>query len=269
MSRARVVASIVSHGDAARLPGCLAGLAAQRLGDRLHVVVVCNLPGDGSAASARRAWPAATIIERVTPRSFGENHNDALALFAGHRLVLNPDVVLAPEALPAMLDVLDRRPQAGVVAPALVYPDGRPQPSARRFPSPLATFLRRTPLRLALPASAVQRHFLPPAHAERPVDWALGACLLARDEAWEHLGGFDAAFRLYVEDMELAWRAWRAGWEVWQTPGARAAHEHQAVIDRSFLTRRTVWHLRGMARFVRKHPGVLVGARPTPPAVPS
>jgi N-acetylglucosaminyl-diphospho-decaprenol L-rhamnosyltransferase len=125
------------------------------------------------------------------------------------------------------------------------------------------TVVRRTPLRLVLPrGTASSRHHLAPPTAPRIIDWALGACLLVRRTAWHEIGGFDGGFRLYVEDIDLAWRAWDAGWEVWQTPAARAAHEHQAVIDRVFLSRRTLWHLAGMVRFVRKHPAVLAGRRP-------
>jgi GT2 family glycosyltransferase len=46
----------------------------------------------------------------------------------------------------------------------------------------------------------------------------------------------------------------RAGWERWYVPQAVVRHEHQAETDRRWLTRRTLWHWRGVVRFVRKHP---------------
>jgi GT2 family glycosyltransferase len=70
----------------------------------------------------------------------------------------------------------------------------------------------------------------------------------------DELGGFDAGFRMYGEDIDLCYRAARAGWERWYVPAARVRHEYAAEIDRRFLTRRSVWHLRSMARYVRKHP---------------
>jgi GT2 family glycosyltransferase len=60
--------------------------------------------------------------------------------------------------------------------------------------------------------------------------------------------------RMYVEDMELCYRAARAGWERWYVPAARVTHAYDAAIDRTFLTWRTVWHARAMLRFLRKHP---------------
>ena len=56
------------------------------------------------------------------------------------------------------------------------------------------------------------------------------------------------------EVLDLAYRAMQAGWERWYVPDAVVVHDYAAVIDRSFLSRHTLWHLRGMARFVRKHP---------------
>jgi GT2 family glycosyltransferase len=70
----------------------------------------------------------------------------------------------------------------------------------------------------------------------------------------DELGGWDAGFRHYCEDIDLCYRAMRAGWERWYVPDALVTHDYAAVIDERFLSSHTLWHLRGMARFVRKHP---------------
>ena len=62
----------------------------------------------------------------------------------------------------------------------------------------------------------------------------------------------------YGEDIDLCYRAWRAGWSCWYVPAAVVEHEHQAVTDHRLLTRRTLWHWRGILRFVRKHPERLI-----------
>jgi GT2 family glycosyltransferase len=82
----------------------------------------------------------------------------------------------------------------------------------------------------------------------------LGAFLLLRRDMLDELGGFDPGFRLYGEDIDLCYRAMRAGWERWYVPEAVAVHAYDRQTDRSFLTRRTLWHWRGIVRFVRKHP---------------
>ena len=89
----------------------------------------------------------------------------------------------------------------------------------------------------------------------------LGAFLLLSRAMLAELGGLDEGFRLYGEDIDLCYRAARAGWERWYVPSAVVRHELQAVTDQTFLTRRTLWHWRGILRFVRKHPESLRALR--------
>jgi N-acetylglucosaminyl-diphospho-decaprenol L-rhamnosyltransferase len=85
-------------------------------------------------------------------------------------------------------------------------------------------------------------------------DWMLGAFLLMRRTMLDEIGGWDAGYRHYCEDIDLCYRAAQAGWERWYVPDAVVTHAYAAVIDQRFLSRHTLWHVRGMARFVRKHP---------------
>ena len=273
MSEARaeqgsVAVSIVSTGEAEKVRSCLASIAAQDFEGEIHVVVTENGVRDGTAEVTRALRDDALVIANETKRGFSENHNAAIAARpADFALILNPDVELAPSCVRELVAAMRRHPTAGMIGPLLRFPSGAPQPSARRFPRLAGTLVRRTPLRrLARDRVRSSAHFLAPPTDDRAVDWLLGACLLVRATAWRRIGGFDPGYRpLYVEDIDIAWRMWRAGWEVWQTPHAVAMHEHQAATDNVFLDRRTLWHARGMLRFVCKHPRILVsGRRPTP-----
>ena len=139
----------------------------------------------------------------------------------------------------------------------MFYSDGAWQPTRRRFPTVSGTLVRRTPLRSLFPPLERQRaHYHLDERPTEPVeaDWLLGAFLFLRREMMEELGGFDEGFHLYGEDIDLAYRAAKAGWERWYVPAAHVTHDYAAAIDRVFFSRRTLWHLRSMARFVRKHP---------------
>jgi GT2 family glycosyltransferase len=152
---------------------------------------------------------------------------------------------------------MEEHPRCGVAGPKMLYPDGTVQPSRRRFPTVLGTLGRRTPLRLVLDPYRVQsRHYnLGEAPIEPvPADWMLAGFLMLRRTMLEELGGFDEGFPLYGEEIDLCYRAAQAGWERWYVPAAVVEHEHRALTDRRFLTRRTLWHWRGIVRFVRKHP---------------
>jgi len=259
-----VSVSVISTGEMTKLASCLHSLAAQQLDGQLDIVVVCNgLPDDSTVI--RQISPGAKVIVNSVRKGFAENHNAALASSqADFVLVLNPDVELHPTCVRDLIAAMALHERAGMIGPLLRYPDGTAQPSARRFPRLIGTLVRRTPMRRLLGERLrYSRHYLPDPVGDRSVDWLLGACLLARAAAWRSVGGFDPGFHpLYIEDIDLAWRMWSTGWEVWQAPGAEAIHEHQAATDKVFFDHRTLWHARGMLRFVWKHPRIIVSGNP-------
>ena len=244
-----VAAVVVTHGPDPGLERCLAALAPQV--DEL--VVVANLPGPRPLLP-----PGARLVENERPRGYAENANRGVRETTAPLVtVANPDTEAGGDAVAILRDFVATRPRCGIAGPRLVYPDGSWQPSRRRFPTVTGTLVRRTPLRLLFPPRVRQRaHYLLDERPEEPVpaEWMLGAFLLLRREMLDELGGFDEGFRLYGEDIELCYRAAKAGWERWYVPEAVVTHRYPAVIDRRFLTRRTLWHWRGIARFVRKHP---------------
>ncbi len=262
---ATVVAAVTSTGQADDIPDAIAGLRAQDMGDALTVVVVANRPGDGTAELVRRDHPDCVLVEQPDTRSYAENQAVAFAAAPGDYLaIVNPDAAAQPGCLPALVRFMEEHPRCGVVAPVLRNLDGSYQEAARRFPEPVGSAIRRTPLRRLLPPQRyAAEHYLGEPTAPRMVDWSLGAFLLIRRAAWDDVGGFDEAFApLYVEEIELQWRMWQRGWEIWQEPAAEVVHAHQAASDGPFLDHRTVWHLRNVGRFVRRHPTVLAGQTP-------
>ncbi len=253
----KVSAVVISHGHAQELEQSLPALAPQV--DEL--LVIANVAGSLPSALP----PLAQVRENERPLSFAANAN--LGAERTHNelvLIANPDAVPAPDAVGVLRTFIEEHPRCGVAGPMMVYPDGSWQPSRRSFPTVGATLVRRTPLRLLFPPARWQkRHLL---LDERPVeptrtDTMLGAFLLLRRAMLDEIGGWDAGYRMYVEDIDLNYRAARAGWERWYVPGAVVRHEYAAVIDKRFLTRRTLWHARAMLRFLRKHPERLLALR--------
>jgi GT2 family glycosyltransferase len=239
---------VVTHGPSPSLERCIAALGPQV--DEL--IVVANLPGAHEAPAGVR------MVESDRPVGFGANANRGVRATTGELVVIaNPDTVAADGAVAHLRSFAAGRERCGIAGPQLRYPDGRWQPSRRRFPTVGGTLVRRTPLRYVLrPFERQTSHYLLDERPEEPVqaEWLLGAFWLVRRTMFESLGGFDEHFRLYGEDIELCYRAAKAGWERWYVPQALVTHDYAAVIDRRLLTRRTLWHWRGMLRFVRKHP---------------
>jgi hypothetical protein len=236
---------VVTHGQDPDLDRCLEALAPQV--DEL--VVVANQPAPKVDVK---------LIVNERPLGFAANANKGIAATgAPFVVVANPDTEPRPRAVETLRKFAEAHPRAGIVGPQLLFPDGRWQPSRRRFPTVSGTLVRRTPLRALLKPQTRQReHYLledRPAEPA-PADWMLAAFLLLRREMLDELGGFDPGFRLYGEDIDLCYRAAKAGWKRWYVPQAVVSHAHAAVTDERFLSRRTLWHWRGILRFVRKHP---------------
>jgi N-acetylglucosaminyl-diphospho-decaprenol L-rhamnosyltransferase len=240
-----VAAVVVTHGPQPELEACLEALSPQV--DEL--VVVANPPAP--TVDAR-------LIVNERPLGFAANANKGFAATSAPFVVLaNPDTKPWQSAVETLVRFAEAHPRAGIIGPQLVFPDGTWQPSRRRFPTVRGTLVRRTPLRALLhPQTRQVEHYqLDERPTEpAPADWMLAAFLLLRREMLGELGGFDSGFRLYGEDIDLCYRAAQAGWERWYMPEAVVTHAHAAITDRRLLTRRTIWHWRGILRFVRKHP---------------
>ena len=245
----KVSAIVVSHGHARELAASLPALVPQV--DEL--MVISNLPGsaDGAPDDVR-------VLENPRPLTFAANVNVGIAATSGeYVLVSNPDAIAAPDAVPTLVAFSDDHPRCGIAGPQMRWPDGTWQPSRRRFPTVRGTLVRRTPLRhLRSPYETQREHYALDERPTAPVqaDWMLGAFLLMRRTMLDEIDGWDAGFRHYCEDIDLCYRAARAGWDRWYVPDAIVTHSYAAVIDERFLSRHTLWHARGMARFVRKHP---------------
>jgi GT2 family glycosyltransferase len=244
-----VAGVVITHGPDPDFARCVQSLASQT--DEL--VVVHNLPQEpGQLPQGTR------VIENRRPMGFSTNANRGISsTTAPYIVIANPDAVARPDAVRKLLDHAERTARCGIVGPQLVYPDGRWQASRRRFPTVWGTLVRRTPLRLALrPERFSRNHYLLDERPTVPVeaDWMLGGFLLLRRSMLDELGGFDEGYRLYGEDIDLCYRAAKSGWERWYVPSAVVEHRLGMMTGRRFFTRRTVWHWRGILRFVRKHP---------------
>jgi len=245
----KVSAVVVSHGHSDELKRALPTLLPQVD----ETVAIANLPGSAEGAPAD-----VRVLENPRPLSLAANVNVGIAATSGEYVLnVNPDAIAEPDAVATLVAFADAHPRCGIAGPQMRWPDGSWQPSRRRFPTVRGTIVRRTPLRrLHSPYETQREHYELDERPAEPVqaDWMLGAFLLMRRTMLDEIGGWDSGFRHYCEDIDLCYRAAQAGWERWYVPEAIVTHAYAAVIDQRFVSRHTLWHARGMARFVRKHP---------------
>lgn len=229
-----VAVVIVSYNTAALLRDCLASLGGCAL--PLRVVVVDNGSRDGSPDMVRAEFPHVTLVEAGRNAGFAGGTRiglDALAAEGGtpfeYLLVLNPDTVVHPGAIEAMVAFLEAHPRVGLVGPRLLNPDGSPQPAAFRFPTLTMTALDLFPPGEVLPGRLYGswwhgRYPQDGGDEPFPIDHPLGACMLVRREVLATVGPMDDRYFMYSEEVAWCWRIRRAGWAIWQVPAARVTH---------------------------------------------
>lgn len=196
----------------------------------LSVFVVDNASTDGSPELVREAFPEVKLIALERNIGFGPGNNRGFeAGTAPLVLFLNSDAELRPGALQTLIRHMDGHPKCAIVGPALVYPDGRFQPSCRRFPSPLRDSWCYTGMESRL-SGRLRRlaNWLSEAEHESAtqVDMVSGACFLVRREYLAAIGRFDENLFLYEEEMDISFPARRLGYTVDHTREAVVVHHH-------------------------------------------
>jgi len=228
---------VVNFRTAGLVVDCLGSLAQEveaLAGTR--VVVVDNASGDDSLGRISKAiadggWGRwARVLPLPENRGFSAGNNAAIRdLLAGASppdwvLLLNPDTVVRPGALTALLEAGEADPSAGLVGSRLEDPDGTPQVSTFRFHGVLNQF--DGALSLAGVSRLLSRWALviPVPAASCHVGWLSGAGLLVRRRVLEEVGLLDEGYFLYFEEVDLCLRAARAGWACRYEPRSRIVH---------------------------------------------
>ena len=234
--------SIVNTNSRELLLACLESLAPVEA----EIVVLDNASEDGSAAAVRERFPHVRVIEQEHRAGFGSNHNTVIGATTGRYVyVLNEDTTANDWSFERITEYLDAHPQVAALGPRLVYPDGRLQDSAWRFPTPLVSTMGLATLgQLGVKQSK--------GASVRPVDWVMGAALVLRREALDQVGLFDEDFFLYSEEVDLQARLRQAGWETHYFPELTVVH-HESQFSAGIPERRINEMWRSRHRYWRKH----------------
>jgi len=208
--------------------------------------VLDNASEDGSTAAVRERFPHVRLLGQEVRAGFGANHNTVIRATSGRYVyVLNEDTTADDWAFDRLVAYLDANPRVAVLGPRIVYPDGRLQDSAWRFPTPLVSALGLVTIgKLGVKQSG--------GDAPRSVDWVMGAALVLRREALDQVGLFDEDFFLYSEEVDLQFRLRQAGWETHYFPEVTVVH-HESQFSAGIPERRINEMWRSRHRYWQKH----------------
>jgi GT2 family glycosyltransferase len=233
-----ITVSVVSHGQNALVNQLLRDLGAHSP-ERVSLVLTENIPDATPLDTASLSCP----VERIanpSVKGFGANHN---AAFERCRTpwfcVLNPDIRFSADPFPPLLDAL-AGPRAAIAGPLVRNPTGGVEDSARRFPT-AGSLLRKL-------FSDRREPDYPTDRGTQDVDWVAGMFMLCRADAYRAVRGFDEAYFLYYEDVDLCRRLRATGNSVRYVPGAEVVHDARRASRRRLAP--MLHHLRSALRFL-------------------
>ena len=260
---------IVNYRTADLVVDCLRSIAAQ-LSElaKCQTLVIDNCSGDRSLERLGGAieqegwqrWARVIASDRNGGFAYGNNIGIRQALQATDRvdfvMLLNPDTIVRPGAIRALLNHLSLHDQVGIVGSQLENAEGGSECSAHNAPSPIGEMLAGASLGVL--TRALNRYAVSPPVLETPheCDWVSGASLMARREVFERIGLLDEQFFLYFEEVDFCVRAGAAGWKIWLVPESRVVHFEGASTGIRVVRRRPRYWYESRRRYFVKHFGV-------------
>lgn len=222
----------------------------------VEIIVVDNASSDDSAAMVKSELPMVKLIENNENSGFAKGSNMGISISRGrYVLLLNPDCVVSKGALEALVKFGDENREAGIFGLKVLNSDGSIQHSCRKSPTFGAILFRNAVLSRLFPNNPYTREYLLASWSHDSVieiDWVSGAALVMRRELIDDIGMLDERFYMYCEDMDLGYRARKAGWKVLYFPDAVVTHAKGRSSDKD-PNRMIIEHHKSMYKYYAKH----------------
>jgi len=249
---------IVNYRTSGLTIKCVDSVIRSGITGERNIVVVDNDSPDDSIALLQAGLPQnVRIVAAEKNGGFGAGVNVGFhQTQADYLLVLNPDTYFEFNSVARVIDYMHVNRDVGLVGLDLVNPDGSRQYSARRFYSVLDVFARRVKQLGSLLRKRIDRHLMHDAWeigSPFDADWVMGTGFIIRRDIYEKLGGMDESYFLYMEDVDLCARVWRAGSRVKCYPGAQLVHDHQRSSAAGPLTFAGRTHIRSLLLFRKRY----------------
>lgn len=268
----RLLVVIVNYRTADLTIDCLTSLQDEIASiPGVCVVVIDNASGDDSArriaaAIASNSWSSWVTFQPLDHNggfAWGNNAAIRAALQSTeppqYVLLLNPDTIVWPGAVSALLNFMDAHPAVGIAGSRLEHPDGTAQRSAFRFPTPLSEL--EEGLRIAAVSRLLKKRVVaPPAPCDAgPTEWVAGASMMIRKAVFDAIGLLDESYFMYYEETDFCRRAKLAGWPCWYVPQSRVVHlvgQSSGITDaRQARKRRPAYWFESRRRYFLIHCG--------------
>ena len=208
-----------------------------------EIIVVDNASSDNTVASAKK-FDWVRVVETGQNLGFAKGINFGAKKATGEYLLfINPDTEFKSGSLSDLKSIFENNEKIGIVGGKLVDKDGQVEKSAGKFFNLLNTFF----IILGLDEAFGSR-FSPNKFSR--VDFVSGGFMIVRSDLFKKLNGFDENFFMYLEDMELCFRAKKIGFETYFAPSVVVTHAGQGSSSRGFAV---INIYKGILYFYKKH----------------
>lgn len=227
-----------------------------------EIIIIDNCSPDNSYEVLSRKYPGYTVRKTQKNVGFAAGMNIGIRQAKGrYILIANPDIQFGPKIIESMVEYMDEHREIGLLGPKLLNPDGTIQWSCLHFPSFFTPIFRRTVLGHFSFAKKHIASYLMKDHDHKtiqPVDWMIGACMMARKKAINSVGLFDEKYFLYIEDTDWCRRFWKKGYHVVYYPREVVIHNHPRLSAkrrglRSLFDYPTRLHLKSWIVYLKKY----------------
>ncbi|UOQ70410.1 glycosyltransferase family 2 protein [Hymenobacter cellulosilyticus] len=204
--------------------------------DGARIIVADNASTDDSVGMLQREFPQVEIICNPDNLGFCDGYNRVLSqVQATYYMLLNSDVEVTPGWLRPLRELLEQRPQIAACQPKIRQYSSEAGPREQfEYAGAGGGYLDRLgyPFCRGRLFDTLEKD-LGQYDDPQPVAWATGACVLVRAEAWHRLGGLETAFFAHMEEIDLCWRLWNSGQEVWYHGGSTVFHVGGGTLHKS------------------------------------
>jgi GT2 family glycosyltransferase len=250
---------IVSYNVRYFLEQCLCSLLESLREIEAEVWIVDNASKDGTVEYLKPRFPDAKFIENEVNLGFAKANNRALKKCIGrYVLFLNPDTILSEDCVSKSITFIEGNQQAGAIGIRMIDGRGDFLPESKRaFPKPLTSLFKLMGLSTFFPSSKIFSRYslgyLDPLQ-NHEVDVLAGAFLLARRDILVDLEGFDEAFFMYGEDIDLSFRIQSLGYKNYYL-GENTIIHFKGESSRKGSLNHVKMFYQAMSIFVKKHYG--------------
>ncbi|MDZ4227650.1 MAG: glycosyltransferase family 2 protein [Candidatus Levybacteria bacterium] len=235
---------ILSYNTKALTLKCIESIVGQYKKElslkELEIIVVDNASTDGSPSAISNF----KLIQNKENVGFARGCNIGADSAEGkYILFLNSDTEVLDEGFLSMTDFLDKNSDVAILGGKLENNDGSIQRSCGKFYNLFNLLI----MLLGLERFGFLRSS--PGKIQK-VDWVSGACMMVRADIFEKLTGFDEKLFMYMEDMEVCFRAKKLGFGTYFYPDVKLRHKSLGSSNRTFAI---IYIYKGILHFYSRH----------------